>query len=562
MHRRSRRPPALSIATAPVALAFALAAACRDEPASDAYVPAPASRVVESSPLAIRRDIFVIDGVVPPPNPQGNAATPPEQNRVRVVRYRVDADPPRPARAIVVMMPGFLAGAGSFDGLARAVVRRSTETDALEAWAVDRRSNLLEDTHGVDVAEARHASKAAYDYYVDGAEVEGRTFAGFLTGPEAPWASEWGLATTVGDLRKVIELVPQAERRARVVLLGHSLGASIAEAYAAWDFGTPGYAELAGLVLADGVAGREGAPAASVDRTSYEQGAPATGGIPSAGVEKDIRGGATFTVLPFLGVQALAVGEAVAIDAHFDPATIAPSIPGRDALLSIALGLTVLPKLTNRAAFGLPFDEGSAPLSFAAARCGVATGGALAPYQGPFGGTLTHPSDPGATYDWTDGPLVGEPSRLDDLARAWFDGPGINFTEWYFPQRLPVDAAAAGTLVVADDDWRSSVYGLRAKHGAAIDAPILAGAFRLVGDPAKFDALKRLVAPVGEGRPFAGRARSDADAFTAKAYPELAHVDGLVGADAPGAAARVFYDDVVSFAKKNSLPGGVIVPAR
>jgi len=34
---------------------------------------------------------------------------------------RVDADPPRPARAIVVMMPGFLGGAGSLDGIRAAL---------------------------------------------------------------------------------------------------------------------------------------------------------------------------------------------------------------------------------------------------------------------------------------------------------------------------------------------------------------------------------------------------------------------------------------------------------
>ena len=39
----------------------------------------------------------------------------------------------------------------------------------------------------------------------------------------------------------------------RVILGGHSLGASVAEAYASWDFaGRPGYRDLAGLVLIDG----------------------------------------------------------------------------------------------------------------------------------------------------------------------------------------------------------------------------------------------------------------------------------------------------------------------
>jgi hypothetical protein len=404
------------------------------------------------------------------------------------------------------------------------------------------------------------SSKAAYSYYVDGDPVEGKTFAGFTRGPEAPWASEWGLATTIGDLRKVLELVAPEERKRRVVLLGHSLGASIVEAYAAWDFGTPGYEDLAALVLADGVTGSEGAPRESVSQAAYENGDPSSPGFPSPGVVKDIRGGNTFTTIPLLGVQALAVAEAVAIDARFHPTDVQPSVPGRDNLLQVALGLTSLPRLTNRAAFGLAFDEGSAPLSFAAARCGAATGGSLGSYMGPFGGTLVHPTDPNATYDWSDGPAVGEPSRLDDLATAWFLGPGVNFAEWYFPQRLSVDAAAAGSLTITDDDWRSAVYGLRARNGAAIDAPIFAAAFHLVGTASAFDKLQKLVAPIGAARPLAGRSRTDADAFLAKEYRDLAHIDGLVGADLPGGGARAFYDDLLTFVRKQTPEGGVTVP--
>jgi hypothetical protein len=542
-----------------LAAAPCLLACTKSDPAAS-YAPPPASSVVEPGARPIRREIFVVPGVVPPPNPQGAAATPPEQNRVRVVRYRVDAIPPRPARAVFVLMPGFLAGAGSFDGLARAIVRRSTDAEAFEAWAIDRRSNLLEDTHGLDVAEVNQSSRAAYSYYIDGEPVEGKTFAGFTSGPEAPWASEWGLATTVGDLRKVIELVAPEERKRRVVLLGHSLGASIVEAYAAWDFGTPGHDDLAALVLADGVAGNEGAPPGSVSQAAYEDGDPKAPGFPSPGVVKDIRGGNTFTTVPLLGVQALAVAEAVAIDARFHPADVQVDVAGRDSLLGVALGLTTLPRLTNRAAFGLAFDEGSAPLSFAAARCGAAKGGALGSYNGPFGGSLVHPTEPSATYDWVDGPETGEPTRLADLATAWFLGPGVNFAEWYFPQRLPVDAAAAGTLVVAEDDWRSAVYGLRARHGAAIDLPIFGAAFHLVGTASAFDKLRALVAPIGAARPLAGRPRTDADAFLTKEYRDLAHIDGLVGADLPGGAAAVFYDDLVAFAKKQTADGGVVIP--
>ena len=545
----------------PALALLSLAASCKpSEDGPAAYAPPPLSSVVEVAPRAIRREIVELAGVVPPPNPQGGAATPPEQNRVRVVRYRVEATPPRPARAVFVLMPGFLAGAGSFDGLARAIVRRSTDVEAFEAWAVDRRSNLLEDTHGLDVAEVRQSGAPAYAYYIGGDAVEGKTFTGFTRGPEAPWASEWGLATTIGDLRKVVELVAPEERKKRVVLLGHSLGASIVEEYAAWDLGAPGFEDLAALVLADGVSRSEGAPASSVSQAKYENGDPSAPGFPSPGVVKDIRGGNTFTTIPLLGVEALAVAEAVAIDARYHPLEVQTEVAGRDSLLQVALGLTTLPRLTNRAAFGLAFDEGSAPLSFAAARCGAANGGPLASYTGPFGGDLMHPSDPGASYDWTDGPDVSEPSRLADLASAWFLGPGVNFAEWYFPQRLPVDAAAAGSLILEDGDWRSAIYGLRARHGAAIDVPIFAAAFRLVGSASAFDKLRALVAPIGAGRPLAGRLRSDPDAFLAKEYRDLAHIDGLVGADLPGGAAAAFYDDLLAFVRKQTPEGGVIVP--
>ncbi len=91
------------------------------------YTPPPASAiVVDPGPWKIRKEVLTVAGVTPPPNPRG-PATPPEENALRVVRYRVDATPPKPARAVVVMMPGDLGGAGSFDALARAIVRRSAE---------------------------------------------------------------------------------------------------------------------------------------------------------------------------------------------------------------------------------------------------------------------------------------------------------------------------------------------------------------------------------------------------------------------------------------------------
>lgn len=536
----------------PVCVVLASAAALASAPAcSDDVTVAPApldagAEAAAPSPARVRRDILLVDGAVAPPNPNGGAVTPADQNRVRVVRYRVDADPPKPARAVVVMMPGFLAGAGSLDGLARAIVSRSRDDDALEAWAIDRRSNLLEDTHALDVAEASGRSDAAYAYYDRKEPVLGRSFAGFLTGAQVPWASEWGLATTLGDLRAVIAKVPAEARRARVVLLGHSLGASVAESYAAWDFdGKAGREDLAAMVLADGVARIEGNAPESVDRAAYENGS-GSGFFASPGV-KGIREGSVFTTLPLLGVKALVVAEAVAIDAKNRPDEVQTNVPARDQLLGLVLGLGTLPNLSNAAAFGFAFDEGSAILSFAAARCGAGQGGPIDGYSSAFGGDLVHPSDPNATYTWKDGPAVGEPTRLADLARAWFEGPGVNFAEWYFPTRLSVDLAASGTLNVTDTDWRWTEYGLRAKHGAELDLPIYAAPFRLVGDPAAYDALRRLV-------------KTPPEAFVVKPYPELAHIDGLAGADADGSAAKAWYDDLVAFVRARTPAGGIALP--
>jgi hypothetical protein len=65
------------------------------------------------------------------------------------------------------------------------------------------------------------------------------------------FAGRWGLSVELNDLRRVVARARRGGRR--VLLGGHSAGASAAVAYAAWDFGGhPGYRDLDGLVLVDG----------------------------------------------------------------------------------------------------------------------------------------------------------------------------------------------------------------------------------------------------------------------------------------------------------------------
>jgi hypothetical protein len=509
---------------------------------------------------AVVVDSFLVDGVVPPPNPVSNTSTPAEYNRFRVVRWRLGPSG-APARALFVFEPGTFGGALSFDGVARGLVARSRPGEAIEVWAVDRRTNLLEDLTGLDAAERAKDAEIARRYYFASEAIGGKSFAGFVEGANARYASEWGLATHLGDLRKLLETIPAAERPRRVFLGGHSLGASAVEAYAAWDFeGIAGYTDLAGLVLVDGVARREGDAAATVDRSAYESGG--SGGPFGGAVNvSTIRGGEVFGSLPLLGARAFVVAEYLGIAAAADPTGVRAD-PERDQLLGLLLGLNAgVPKMTNRAALGFGFDSESNFLGFTTVSCGRGTGGAIEPYTSLTGARLTHPTDLAATYDWQDFDAVTpkDATSIADLARSWYLGEGTNFAEWYFPNRLPLDANVAATLNVEESDWRFSAYGIRAKHGRAIDVPIFGGAFGLVRQASAFDKLKALVAPIGAGRPNAGLPRTDPRAFVARAWPDLTHVDAILATDAPGSLAAEWYDALAAFAYANT-PSGTFVP--
>ena len=541
---------------------------CGDEPQPQpGYMPPPTSTLVEQGQVAIRREVFLVAAPSPAPNPLlvESAATPPQYNFVRVVRYRVDTgtEPPRPARAIMLLMPGFLGGAGSFDPLARALVRRSLSDGAIEAWAIDRRSNLLEDQHGLDVAEVKQDPELARRYYFTGDEIEGRRYAGVRPQDELAFVSEWGLKTTVEDLRAVVRLIPQAERRARLFLLGHSLGASIVEQYAAWDFaGTAGYSELAGLVLVDGRSGIEGSAKLPFGEDDYVNGVT-VGSFGRVGLSQ-IRQNDRYFVLPLLGGDVYPVTAISALRAAFSPTEIV-SDPDRDVAMRVLIGRRDLPPMTNRAIVGFAFDESSCNLSFASVSCGQSVGGPLEEYSGVLGAKLLRPADPTATYDWQEPLDDAQATTLGDLAKSWFSGPSLDFAEWYFPVRLTLDAMTAGTLTMKETDWPVARFGLRALHGAKLDLPIYALATQLAGkgagDPQAFESLRSLVSavPIGPGRPLAGTPRSESAAFTVRADDKLTHIDPLMGHDRPGSRIQGFYQSLVEFMQKSSPHGGIVI---
>jgi pimeloyl-ACP methyl ester carboxylesterase len=522
-----------------------------DWPAADV----PASTTPETG---IRREIFQVEAPSPAANPTSGEATPEAFDATQVARYRQDVDPPAPARAIVIAYPGFLGGAGTFDALAKNLVRRAADDGvAIEVWAIDRRSNLLEDRLGLDTAEAAGNAEIAQGYYFGADTIGGEEFPGFRVDDEVSYMSEWGLATHVDDLHAVIALVPEAERRGRVFLLGHSLGASFAEAYAAWRFSLDfrGADELAGLVLVDGALGE-----APVSEIEYHEGS-SSGLVSVPGIDA-LRGeGPRYVELPFFGVAVLPRVEILAMRALDEPAAVIAD-EGRDSALRLLLlmGDRPIPAMTNAAALGWAMDEGSDGISFTAVSCGEPTGGSVEEYENPISqSTLVRPTDSDATYDWIDATSddPDEFTPLANLAHSFVDGR-TNFPEWYFPTRLSLDLGAVGGGAIRPDGWQVE-FGLRASDGPLNDAPILAIGTELV-EAVQYEAVRSRVAPlIGDGRPAAGVGRDEDGGFRILDASALTHIDPVTASDRPDNPVPAA---IVEFVVANAEAGDVTIAVQ
>ncbi|MFO0559386.1 MAG: hypothetical protein U0269_15325 [Polyangiales bacterium] len=513
--------------------------------------PAMNPRTVETGVI---REVIKVPVSAPPANMvMGRAAvpTPSELNFVQVAMYRAEGTNAGAARSVVVAVPGFLGGAGSFDGIARALVKKGQrDGHSIEVWAIDRRSNLLEDLAGMNAAEAMNDPELARGYYVTRAvTVNGQRFGGYLPAASASLAymSEWGLPMLIDDIRAVIARAGMGKQR--VTLLGHSLGGSIVEAYAAWSFsdGTRGYDTIAGLVLVDGVAG-----GGSVTESQYYMGgASAPGGFGTTqGVTALRASGPYYFALPLLGVQAVVLAEIVARRALKDPDAIVTD-SRRDELLRTLLGLDNVPPLTNAAAMGFAFDGDSCALSFAAMNVGRPVGPTRRAMS-LLGGMITVPADTTMTYRWTDAPMSDPPefTPMRAAALGWAASP-TNFSEWYFPVRLTLDVATLGDMRVSEGSfaWRE---GIRASLGGAVDVPVLAIGTGLVRDAASFEAMRpRLAASVGSGRPNAGATRMEDRGFRVLMLPTMSHIDPIMAPES-SAPANPVPAAVFDFARSNT----------
>ncbi len=521
-----------------------------DAPEIDAFVPVmdwPASEVPASIEIepGIVRELITMEGFDAPPNPTTSSDTPAELDRARFVRYR--ASTATEPRAVVIAMPGIFGGAGSFEPLARSLVRRSIAGAApIEVWAIDRRSNGLEDLRGLDAAEAESNADIARGYYFGRDTVGGEAFGGFVAQDGVAYMSEWGLTTHFGDLRAMIERVPEAARRGHVFLLGHSLGASMTETFGAWVFedGVRGSDLLAGLVLVDGAAGD-----APITETEYTEGG-GSGFMPITGLTA-IRDETRYIALPILGVSVYAQAEIVAMAAVLSPDEVRTGDRDRDRVLRTLLSVSgTLPPMTNEAAFGFGFDDASNGLSFAAVSMGQPVG-PVEPYESLFGSTLERPSDRTVTYTWIDAPDTSpaEWTPLANLADAWVSGR-TNFAEWYFPARLSLDLGACGGLAIEDGAWQD-MQALGCTSGDLMDAPVLAIAAGL-RDVASYESSRLRGAPIGAGRPNAGAARDDDLAYRIVDATTMTHIDPLTATDTE---ANVVPEEILAFVSTNVASG-------
>lgn len=328
---------------------------------------------------------------------------------------------PASAKTVLILVPGTSGGAGDFALNARDMVAR---VPGLQVWAMDRREQALEDTSGFD-----GTAKEALDYYL-----------GWIGNPAAPkhyepvkdadvpFARRWGLKVAMDDLHRLVHAARKGGRK--VLLGGHSLGASEAAAYATWDFaGRPGYRDLAGLVLIDG--GLLG----SFDAYGVTQAKQALADLEATSPWLDLLGlGLPWTSGAFAQVGAQAVLE--------DPK--GPSIAQAFSLLPAAFKPKV--PATNRGLFGYAVDASTSPsaLKLIQVRAGHL----------------------GTDGDWVD----GEVSPIRRVAEL-FDTKPLNAVEWYFPRRLTIDVNGANQLT---RNPTTDLLGLRTWHLKDVDVPTYA----------------------------------------------------------------------------------------
>ena len=344
--------------------------------------------------------------------------TPAKLNHTFYLRYHASG---AETDTVLILMPGMLSGATSFDPLARQLVASRA---GLEVWALDRRANALEDRRALQESLRNRDPEVAYRYYL----TDAGTPAGFnaVSAENVGFMRRWGLVTHLYDLHAVVK---QARSDAETVILGgHTLGASIVGLYAAYRFSErSGNSFIDGLLLLDGTLGRTGAFGLTRGLFLGELEL-----IPN-GSGYEVGRGPPF-VLHGWGAERSAASEARSLMARFRPTGLA-----RDTAFPI----------TNLARLGIRADDDFALSAIFSASLGEAVGarygGNVVAFliDGPISSgsrTVAGVADGYEAVTWRQGDRTREHTDVTDFLRARVSLES-DFNEWYFPLRLLVDVS-------------------------------------------------------------------------------------------------------------------------
>lgn len=412
-------------------------------------------------------------------------ATPDALDRVGVLKVG-----PETARNVLVLNPGTSGAASYFLPLAQDIVRDTR--GKWQVWSVERRENQLEDHSVLNLAKLGLASnQRMFDYYL-GWLADPTVTDHFQLIPDADvgYARGWGLNVEVEDLHRVV--TSAREHRRTVVLGGHSLGGSITTAYATWDFdGTPGAADLAGLVYIDGGSGATAVSAAQATQSlqNLQSSSPwlAFGGIGA----------------PFLGLYSATGATGAIIDPN--GASLGQTFP----LLPANLKAPV--PATNEAEFGYAIDTQTSPPNLLAAQVHV--------------GQLAAAGDP---RPWDRAGAISPIQRYATM----LSGTGLRDLDgsaWYHPLRLSIDA---GSVAAGNANPAQAVLGVKAVHGHNLAASTRIYAFgAALGGEGVLNAARVLATQSGipsENLTLVNRQSTYAHNDPAAASPQNDFLDSLI----------------------------------
>ena len=384
----------------------------------------------------------------------------PDLNQVSYVRTYAD-DSATPREVILVVIPGFLGGATTFDPLARNLV--AAHGAGLEVWAVDRRPNQLEDRLG-----ATHAFEGANDpdcqqsppaetcaifegahFYFPDLDVsptgdfpgpgdldinlngvfdgqlelddgDGLRGPALMTHDDLRFMAYWGLDTYFRDWKLLVEDARAIVGAEGLVLIGgHSQGTTWSTSFAAYDFDPDPAVVVAGHSLVDGLMLFEGG---GVGPGADEK--PTLADYEATVLDLETPGGGDVFLEDFSGIplQALGTsGEVASIAGFFQPDE--PSLIQRTPTFGAGLiSILLSAPATNEALGGMFLDDDLSGIGAFRASMGFIDDGPMV-LQGPglfFSDDFyIVQEDPGRLRTWRsfdDPDLPSCPPRAFDLS--------------------------------------------------------------------------------------------------------------------------------------------------